>query len=150
MNIKQLAIALVAAFGLMQGVGAAQITAPIDADIPFQFVVGNTTLAPGKYLLTARGDEELEIHSINGPTGVLHTVFQAEANSEPRKTELIFHRYGNREFLTKVFIEGSSEGVELTQSKLEKELMDQGQSAVVHSHPGMRHLGRKESRRTTS
>jgi hypothetical protein len=79
----------------------------------------------------------------------MHSVFRAKANTEPRKTELIFHRYGDREFLTKVFIEGSQDGVELTQSKLEKELMDKGQKAVVHSHPAMRHRGQKKSKTTS-
>ncbi|MBI1353455.1 MAG: hypothetical protein GC160_03850 [Acidobacteria bacterium] len=122
-----------AALSLLPGVANAQIITNIDADIPFQFVVGDTTLPAGKYIIEPRGEEEIAVVSNNGRTTVMHTCIRAVAHSEPDKTELIFRRYGNHEFLYKVFLGGESNGLELTQSKLEHELIKGGQKAVEHS-----------------
>ncbi|MEZ5361434.1 MAG: hypothetical protein R2748_03585 [Bryobacterales bacterium] len=135
MNTRQFLLALIAGFGLLQGIGAAQITMPVDANIPFSFVVGDTTLGPGKYVITMQGDENILVRSANDHAAVDHIVIPAMTTSAPKETELVFNRYGNREFLTKVFLEGNSNGVELTQSKLERELMGKGQKPVTHSHP---------------
>ena len=133
MNTRQFLLALVAGFSLLQGVGSAQLTMPVDANIPFSFVVGDTTLGPGKYVLTMQGDESILVRSANDHAAVDHIVIPAVTKSSPKATELIFNRYGNREFLTQVFLEGNSNGVELTQSKLEKELLGEGQKPVTHS-----------------
>jgi hypothetical protein len=70
----------------------------------------------------------------NGTTVAQFPVRQSIDNHRPRHSELVFRRYGNTEFLTKVFEEGSKSGVRLTDtSKKEERLASQGQQAVEHS-----------------
>jgi hypothetical protein len=62
----------------------------------------------------------MEISSVDGSTSALFEVEPAQASSTPSKTELIFHRYGNRYFLTKLFDEGSADGSRVAASRYEK------------------------------
>ena len=114
---------------------SAQITGDIDANIPFRFIVNQTTLAPGKYVIRPVDDESLEIIGAGEHATVFVITMHAEANKEPARTELVFNRHGNQEFLSKVFVAGNRYGVELTKSPMEKKLDDAGQKHEVHSQP---------------
>ncbi len=138
-NITQMALSFIAGFGLLAGTAVAQITADIDANIPFSFTVGNQTLAAGKYLIHPLDIGELEIQAQNGKAVAIETTEQAQANTEPKDTELIFRRYGDHEFLDKVFLAGDPYGVELARSKMERRLMAQGQKATEHHQPAKAH-----------
>ncbi|MBI1353454.1 MAG: hypothetical protein GC160_03845 [Acidobacteria bacterium] len=139
MNVKHLAIAAVAAFGLLQGVASAQVSVKVESNIPFPFVVGDTSLPAGKYIVETIMRGEIEVHDLDGKHAVVHSVEGANVRSSAAKTELIFNRYGDREFLSAVYVAGDTAGVQLVQSKLEKELLGKGEKAVRHSHPGVLH-----------
>jgi len=69
----------------------------------------------------------------------LFEVQQAQANSSPAKSELIFDKYGNHYFLTKLFDEGSSIGSQLLESRYEKRVGQaaaDGQEHVPAHHAG--------------
>ncbi|MEZ5366408.1 MAG: hypothetical protein R2748_29750, partial [Bryobacterales bacterium] len=111
-------------------------TMTIDADVPFPFVVGDTSFGPGQYVLRSFADGgAIEVRSENGTAAVLQAVESASVNKAPETSELIFKRYGDREFLSQVFMGGERIGVQLVQSKLEKELLGKGQKPIVHAHP---------------
>src|SRR6266403_893491 len=59
-------------------------------------------------------------------------VQQAEANSTPAKSELIFNKYGNRYFLAKLFDEGNPSGSQVLKSTYEKKISQAAMEAQTH------------------
>lgn len=115
----------------------AQIAGNIEADIPFSFVAGDTTFRPGSYVIHPLGGEDpaVEIRRTDDPKGVSVLITRTVGASVPAKTELIFVRYGDREFLSKILVEGNEEKAEIERSRAELALRREGQKAEVHSHP---------------
>lgn len=151
MNLKRFAVTLVAALtlGLLQGAAMAQLTNDVESDVPFSFMVGNQTLAAGKYVFHATDADTLEVRSASGHAVVMQTVMQAQKESAPKESELVFQRIGKQEFLHQVFLQGNPLGVELEPSKAERELEGKGQKAVKHSHPAKMHVGAQAKTKTS-
>lgn len=64
-----------------------------------------------------------------------NNVFQvedAEANSAPSKSELIFDKYGDRYFLARVFDEGNPDGSKVPESQYEKRVSQAATEAQEH------------------
>jgi hypothetical protein len=74
----------------------------------------------------------MEISSADGSTSALFQVQDAEANSTPAKSELIFNKYGNRYFLAKLFDEGNANGSEVSKSSYEKKIAQATTEAQTH------------------
>ena len=113
----------------------AQIIGELEANIPFQFHAGNAKFPAGKYLIHVLDNTDLtvmEIRSADGSTSALFEVHDAEANSAPAKSELIFNKYGNRYFLAKLFDEGNPSGEEVVESREEKRLRQGAAEAQIH------------------
>ena len=145
-QLLSLFIALVFVLTMHPTKAQAQIVGNLEADIPFQFHVGNTKLPPGKYTIHVLDNTDLtvmEITSADGSTSALFEVQSAQANSAPAKSELIFNKYGNRYFLSKVSEEGSSSGSEVFESRYEKRV---GQAAAeAQEHVPARKRGKQGS-----
>jgi hypothetical protein len=127
--------ALVLAVTIYPAKAHAQIIGNLEVNVPFQFQAGNTKLPAGKYIIHVLDDSNLqviEISSADGSTSALFEVEPAEASSTPAKTELIFNKYGNRYFLTKLFEEGSSDGSQVLESRDEKKISQQSIEALEH------------------
>jgi hypothetical protein len=139
-QLVTLFIALVFALMMYPTKARAQITGELEADIPFQFHVGNTKLPPGKYTIHTVDNSDfniMEISSADGSTSALFQVRQAEANSTPAKSELIFNKYGHRYFLEELFDESNPSGSSLGKSGYEKRIADaaaEGQEHVPAHH----------------
>jgi hypothetical protein len=113
----------------------AQLVGTMEADIPFQFHAGNTKLPAGKYFFRMMDDSDLTLIEISKPDGsvaVLLQVRETDANSAPRKSELIFNRYGNKYFLEKLFDEGQSSGSQVSESSYEKRVGRAAAEAQEH------------------
>ncbi len=83
----------------------AQITNAIQAHINHSFVIGDKTLSPGEYTFRIVKNSDLSVMTArreNGKSAVEFSVRQAMDNHRPRHSELVFRRYGNTEFLSKV------------------------------------------------
>jgi hypothetical protein len=94
------------------------------ADIPFSFVAGNATLPAGEYRV---GKLDLASHIVvlrqrqdPGNAAMIPTN-AAQASTAPTKSKLVFHRYGERYFLSEVWTEGNIRGRQLMKSAAEKE-----------------------------
>jgi hypothetical protein len=103
----------------------------IEANVPFSFVVGDTTLPAGKYQIRTIDDGAnvvLEIRSENGRTAVVFDTVQAQLEGDriQHKTELVFDKVDDLHFLTQVWVAGSTTGNELTKSRMEKRLAKDG------------------------
>jgi hypothetical protein len=122
----------------------AQLVGTIETDVPFAFHAGSATLPAGRYTVQLPTDMNLRvlrIASADGGTTAFVEVADAEASTTPAKTELVFDKYGDQYFLSKVFDEGNRAGTEVLPTRYEKSLM-QGERAEHHvsgwhhhSHP---------------
>lgn len=114
----------------------AQISHRLEADIPFKFTVGDTTLPAGKYYIKQPGDTDLqalEISSADGKVSIFALVENAQSNKTPSKSELVFDRYGDRDFLRQVWESGHQFGAELPKSHSEKRIAQKMANPKRHS-----------------
>jgi len=128
-------IALVFTLTFSPSKAHAQIIGELEANIPFQFHAGNAKFPAGKYLIHVLDNTDLkvmEIRSADGSTSALFEVHDAEANSAPAKSELIFNKYGNHYFLAKLFDEGNPSGSTVDESRYEKTVSKAAAEAQAH------------------
>ena len=113
------------ALTIFAGKASAQIDGDLDADIPFQFHVGTRELPAGKYrihVLDEASHRIMEITSADGSASALFQVEESDVNSAPTQSALIFNKYGDNYFLSKLYDEGNPSGSELIESRYEKQL----------------------------
>jgi len=91
-------------------------TINLKADIPFDFVVGKTTLPSGEYTIRSLNmDPALSIGgSAHNP--ILFLAKRCSSRSPSAQSKLVFARYGDRYFLSEMWIEGNSTGRQLLKS----------------------------------
>jgi hypothetical protein len=137
-------IALVSVLTIHPAKAHAQIVGELQVTVPFQFYAGNAKLPAGKYVVHMLDNSDLkvmEISSADSSTAALFEVQDAEANSAPRESELIFNKYGNRYFLAKIFDEGNPDGSSVPESQYEKRVSQAAEEAQAHVpayHQGQR------------
>jgi hypothetical protein len=103
----------------------------VKANVPFDFMVGNEVLPAGEYLVTPQGsaNQAILIRSTDSKNAVM-TVTSRCASANPSKdTKLVFHRLGDRYFLSQVWAQGYSQGRELRKSSAEIEMAKNHQAA---------------------
>jgi len=123
-------------FGVIGTVRAnAQITNEIRAHVNHSFMVGDKTLPAGDYTFRIESSYEIMImQNKNGDNVAEFTVRESVDNHTPKHSELVFRKYGNTEFLSKIYEIGSKDGVALTESsKEESRLANQGQHGMEHA-----------------
>ena len=119
-----LAVATVFGFVLVIGAGSAfaALAAPIKVNVPFEFVVGDTTLPAGEYLISSPSDYSAALLAIRSADGK-STIFvqtdplSPEGDIYVSKTRLTFEKVNGKEFLTRVWESGSDMGYGLTASE---------------------------------
>ena len=93
-------------------------------EIPFNFIIGDKTLPAGAYTVEPnRRDFDLvwKIRSSDNRNSALF-ITMAVRKDAPKTTELVFHRYGGKYFLSQIWTPGGNTGRELLMSHLEREL----------------------------
>jgi hypothetical protein len=133
-QLMSLVIAMVFALSIHPAKAHAQIIGELEVNIPFQFYAGDAKLPAGKYVVRMLDNTDLkimEISSVDDSASALFAVGDTEGPA-PRKSELIFNKYGNRYFLTKVFDEGNSEGSVVSESQYEKRVSAAAAEAQEH------------------
>ena len=102
----------------------AQAQQAMVADIPFSFVAAGTTLPAGEYRLSQQTPipSVLLLRDQDDPhNAAFIQTYRAQASEAPSKSKLVFHRYGNRYFLSQVWTQGDIRGRQLMKSAAEKE-----------------------------
>jgi len=96
---------------------------PVLVNIPFAFTAGEKVLPAGEYRVekSARGSLMLLIQRTDRSAAAFVPSIAAQANATQTQSKLVFHRYGNRYFLSQVWIAGYLQGRELPKSAQEKE-----------------------------
>ena len=121
----------------------AQAQEPMVVNIPFDFVVGGTTLPAGEYSVKTSGPvRTLLLIDRQDPSASIFMGTNAIIASEPKsESKLVFNRYGDRYFLSQVWSSGNSCGRLLRMSDREKEVAQaakfetQGQVTLVAGLP---------------
>jgi len=119
-------LTLVVGLALVAGVKSAngQITShAVTAEIPFEFVVGNKTLAAGRYMVSSATSDgqAVRIRNSDGKSGAFRLTSQVPEKSQKRNARLVFHRYGQQYFLAEVW-SGDSWGNQLATCSHERNL----------------------------
>ena len=118
-------LTLVVGLALAAGVNSAngQTSHAVTAEIPFDFIVGNKTLAAGRYIVSsATSDGQgVRIRNSDGKSGAFRLSNQVPENSQKRNARLVFHRYGQQYFLAEVW-SGDSWGRQLIPCSHERNL----------------------------
>jgi hypothetical protein len=134
-NLVLLFIALVFTTTIYQAETHAQIIGSLEVTIPFQFHAGDAKLPPGKYMIRTVDNTDLTIMEISSEDNSISALFEvrdAEANTTPAKSELIFNKYGNRYFLAKLFDEANPNGSAVSKSRYEKKVGQATTEAQAH------------------
>lgn len=114
----------------------AQITNDIRAHINHPFVIGDTTLPPGEYtfrVMQGQQNSVMTVTSENDKTIVNFNIRDTQDAHTPLHTEIVFRKYGNTEFLSKIFEGGSKLGAEVTETgKEESKFISQNMHPIEH------------------
>jgi hypothetical protein len=107
----------------LSGVAAAQSQQAFAASIPFSFVMGNKTMAPGEYRLevapgSVLGGDNFNIIRLTSVSGRDYKALVtgiALPHASGKQLQLGFQRYGDRAFLSEITT--SSQRIEIPRSK---------------------------------
>jgi len=137
MKQKLLTIAtmLAAVIVLSATPGFSAVVDTIRANVPFSFMVGHTKLPAGEYEIippNANSLYTLIIRQLNGDRSILATAMPVSLGiGVAPKTELIFDKVGQDEFLRQVWERGSQSGDQFFEPKAEREMLAQAGGSVV-------------------
>jgi hypothetical protein len=124
--MKRQAFSLISLLSLLLVAGSAIAqTIHVRANVPFNFAVGNKTVAAGTYdvgTIDSRDSKILLLQARDGNLSMMVGSITTEDLKPADKTKLVFNQYGNRYFLAQIWVEGETRGRQLPKSSREKEL----------------------------
>ena len=118
---KQLFVLL--GLGLLVWISASAQTVNLKADVPFNFIIRGATLPAGEYTIKGMGDGSAI--AVRGASPKANTIVLSQrctSRDAAKQSKLVFHRYGDRYFLSQVWIAGNDSGRELLKSPREMEV----------------------------
>lgn len=121
--MSKMRIAAVLAVALLAGAGvAAAQELLVEAHVPFAFVVENTTLPQGDYVIErVDTDQEspLVLRSKDGNTSVAFLVLeQTTKGAKPAaQTELVFQQMDGKNYLNEIWYQGEMTGNQVVESR---------------------------------
>ena len=95
------------------------------AEIPFDFAVGDKWLPAGEYQVKPATEKVILIQSQDARSSALAMTIKVHAGKTSDVTKLVFNRYGEQYFLSKIWTRSSDTGRELTKCRLEREVAAQ-------------------------
>jgi hypothetical protein len=103
---------------------AVQAQQSVVVDVPFDFTAGNTSLPAGEYSVQkwTKDTSVLLIQRTDGSASLLIPTMAALSSASQSECKMVFHRYGDRYFLSQVWTTGNPRGRELYKSASEKEV----------------------------
>jgi hypothetical protein len=124
--MKRQAFSFVSLLSLLLVAGSAIAqTVHVRGYIPFNFSVGSKTFPAGTYDVGTIHNLDTKILLLQLRDGNASMMVNSNAaeNLEPAdKTKLVFNQYGNRYFLSQIWVVGETRGHQLPKSSREKEL----------------------------
>lgn len=92
----------------------------ISASIPFEFNVGDKTLPAGQYAIGRINSDGTQLRISNREDSASRLTQTVQASEPKEQSVLVFNRYGDRYFLSQVWMVGEREGRQMLKSKSEK------------------------------
>lgn len=129
-------LALVVALAVMSSVVANGQADRVYAQIPFDFIVGDKTMASGEY--SVRALDNAGVALLIKSTDANDKAIRLSNATGPQKigeARLVFHRYGNTYFLAEVWKPGESSGRELRSSRQERAIKKEFEAVASKSEP---------------
>lgn len=104
-------------------------TQKVRVAIPFAFQDGSARLTPGVYTMGIETGSIMVVRGAHGSQSALSIVNFGETTKPPATGKVVFHKYGDRYFLSEVWAAGSSTHLQCPRSKAEKNLQKELQLA---------------------
>ena len=122
--MKKYMLTIALAMPLLMTAAASAQTIHMRVTVPFKFIAAGTTLPAGDYEIQSFGTEEklLSVHNRNTSAGILIFSSPCESLKASSNTELVFHRYGDRYFLSELWVVGQMSGHQIPPASREKEM----------------------------
>ena len=123
--MKKQTLSLVGMLSLVLAAGSAFAQSQeVRANIPFDFVVSKTTMPAGTYSVSRIGisSDAVVVRGLNCKAAQLGGTMKQSSRKTNERSKLVFHRYGDRYFLSQVWVEGSDNVRVLPKTKLESEV----------------------------
>jgi hypothetical protein len=123
---------MVAAVALVFGSAAYAQEINVRARVPFDFVVGDKTYSAGQYAVQTASDNTyfLSVKNIDAKTtqGLTpsHPCISSKSTGPANQVKLVFHRVGNKYFLFRLWVGGSTVGREFPIPPRETEMAMNG------------------------
>jgi hypothetical protein len=122
---KQAATLLILTLLAVPGFVNAQSRQVIKAQVPFDFIVNGNILPAGECAIEAEGDGQTHLIVSSGGHKMFVLPNATESSAVSAETKLVFHRYGDRYFLSSISRQGNNRGYALPAGKAEKEMRAQ-------------------------
>jgi hypothetical protein len=100
---------------------AAQIDKGVDFTASFPFYAGNTRMPAGSYKITQFDMETniLQIQSNDGVHSALVEIIPTHSAQPHPHSDVTFHKYGDTEYLNRIWVEGQQYGMKVDPTKAE-------------------------------
>lgn len=128
MKSSRLMISVAFALFVLFGSAVAQ-TGAIKANVPFDFTIAKQTFPAGEYKVAVQGTM-LQVMRLDGP-GSAYVQYNLSAHIKDASPKLIFHRYGNRAFLSQAWITGAGHELIASPREIEYARTDRQEQVVV-------------------
>ena len=132
--MKRQAILVLTTLSLLVMLTAASVNGQsdmrINVNIPFEFSVGKAILPAGEYTVSYGAQSLLMIQSVDRSVSQVFITISTQAGTTRVESSLVFHRYGDRYFLSAVWTAGHEIGHELRKPRAERDLIRAGRSVV--------------------
>lgn len=109
-------------FAAIAMVPALAQSSSLTVNVPFQFNVGDKHMAAGNYVVTPLNASAVLLQSADGRYSVAVLTSAVETGNVSTARKLVFHVYGEKYFLSQVWLRVSSRGQELFFSPAEQEI----------------------------
>ena len=120
--LRLLAFAL--ALAMTSAAAYAQGTNGVVASIPYNFTAADTPMPAGDYrVISVDNGATVTIQQLDGPNRATVSAQLGRGDSVPSVAKLLFHRYGQRYFLSQVLNADSETTFKISRSQAEIELL---------------------------
>jgi hypothetical protein len=113
---------------------AAQIENGVDFTTSFPFYVGNAEMPAGSYKITQSDIDSsvLQIRSNDGTHSAFVDFVPAHAEQPHSQSDVTFHKYGDTDYLNRIWVNGQKYGMKVEPTKVETKVATNA-NVVEHS-----------------
>src|SRR5690554_3731973 len=123
--MKKQLLSLIALLSLVLTLAPANLASSssrLRAKIPFDFMVGKTSLPAGDYTVSRNSQGVLFISNENRRDSVYSLASGGKSSRQPSPAKLVFRRYGKTYFLAQVWDQDSTIPMQLPESSAERKI----------------------------